>query len=65
VLLLGALVGLLLAGDGGLADAGALWVSLALAAFLAGLLVGHRAWRPAAASVVAAIILLTAVGFVR
>jgi hypothetical protein len=64
-LLLGALVGSLLAGDGGLADAGAPWVALALAAFLAGLLVGHRAWRPAAATVVAAIALLTAVGFVQ
>jgi mannose PTS system EIID component len=64
-LLLGALVGALLAADGGLAEAGAAWVVLALAAFLAGLLVGHRAWRPAAAAVVAAIALLTAVGFVR
>jgi len=64
-LLLGALVGALLAGDGGLVDAGVLWVSLALAAFLAGLLVGHRAWRPAAATVVVAIVLLTVAGIVR
>jgi mannose/fructose/N-acetylgalactosamine-specific phosphotransferase system component IID len=63
-LLLGALVGVILAGEGGLLDAGLLWVSLALVAFLAGLLVGHRAWRPAAATVVVAIALLTAVGFV-
>jgi PTS system mannose-specific IID component len=64
-LLLGALVGVLLAGDGGLADAGALWVALALAAFLGGLLVGHRAWRPAAATVAAAIMLITLVGVVQ
>ena len=64
-LLLGVLVGVILAGDGGLAEAGVLWVTLALAAFLAGLLVGHRAWRPAAATVVAAIALLTLAGFVR
>ena len=64
-LLLGALVGSVLAADGGLADAGAIWVALALAAFLAGLLVGHRAWRPAAATVVATIALLTAVGIAQ
>ena len=63
-LVLGTLVGALLAADGGLAEAGVLWVSLALAAFLAGLLVGHRAWRPAAATVVTAIALLIAAGFV-
>ena len=63
-LLLGTLVGVLIAGDGGLADAGVLWVSLALIAFLAGLLVGHRAWRPAAATVVVAIGLLAAAGLV-
>jgi hypothetical protein len=64
-LFLGALVGSVLAADGGLADAGAIWVALALAAFLAGLLVGHRAWRPAAATVVATIALLTAVGMAQ
>jgi PTS system mannose-specific IID component len=64
-LLLGVLVGALLAGEGGLAEAGVLWVSLAVVAFLAGLLVGHRAWRPAAVTVVAAVAILTAVGFVR
>jgi mannose/fructose/N-acetylgalactosamine-specific phosphotransferase system component IID len=65
VLFLGALAGSLLAGDGGLADAGGLWVLLATAAFLAGLFLGHRAWRPAAATVVAAVVLITAVGLVR
>jgi mannose/fructose/N-acetylgalactosamine-specific phosphotransferase system component IID len=63
-LFLGALVGSVLAADGGLAEAGAIWVGLAVAAFLAGLLIGHRAWRPAAATVVATIALLAAVGFV-
>jgi mannose PTS system EIID component len=64
-LLLGILVGVLVAGDGGLAAAGMLWVALGLVAFLAGLLVGHRAWRPAAATVVVAIALLAAAGLVR
>lgn len=64
-LLLGVLVGVVLAGEGGLADAGPLWVSLALVAFLAGLEVGHRAWRPAAATVVVAIALLTVMGVLR
>lgn len=64
-LFLGTLVGVLVAGDGGLAEAGVLWVSLALVAFLAGLLAGHRAWRPAAATVVVAIALLAAVGLVQ
>lgn len=63
--LLGALVGVLLAGERGLAAAGVLWVALAACAFLTGLLLGHRGWRPAAATVVAAIGLLTAAGMVR
>jgi mannose/fructose/N-acetylgalactosamine-specific phosphotransferase system component IID len=64
-LLVGALVGVLLARDGGFADAGAVWVALAVVAFLAGLRLGHRAWRPAAALTVGAIVLLTAAGIVR
>jgi len=63
--LLGLLVGVLLAGGRGLAEAGVLWVALAGLAFLAGLLGGHRGWRPAAATVVALIGLLTAAGMVR
>jgi PTS system mannose-specific IID component len=63
-LLLGTLVGVVLAGDGGLIDAGPGWTLLALAAFLAGALAGHRAWRPAAATAVVAIVLLTVVGLV-
>lgn len=64
-LLLGALAGVLLAREGGLLDAGLPWAALAITAFLAGLLLGHRAWRPAAATAVGAIALLTAVGLVR
>lgn len=61
-LLLGSLAGALLAADRGLSQAGPLWVALAAAAFVVGLLVGHRGWRPAAVAVVAAIGLLTAAG---
>jgi PTS system mannose-specific IID component len=63
--LLGMLVGVLLAGGRGLLEAGSLWVGLGLLAFLAGLFGGHRGWRPAAATVVAVIGLLTAAGLVR
>ncbi len=61
-LLLGLLAGAVLAGDGGLATSGVLWTALAAGAFLAGLRVGHHAWRPAAATVVAAIALVAAAG---
>lgn len=61
-LLLGLLVGAVLAGDGGLAASGGLWTALAACAFLAGLLVGHHAWRPAAATVVGVIAVLAALG---
>ena len=63
-LLLGLLVGAVLAGDGGLAMSGVVWTALATCAFLAGLLVGHHAWRPAAATVVAVIAVLAALGAV-
>ncbi len=62
VALLGVLVGSALGGGGGLAEAGAPWVALGAAAFVVGLVVGHRAWRPAAAAVVACVVLLSAVG---
>lgn len=61
-LLLGALVGAVLLGDDGLAAAGPVWVGLAAIACLAGLLVGHRAWRPAAVTVVVAVAGLSALG---
>lgn len=60
--ILGVLVGALLGAGGGLAEAGAAWVTLGGAAFLAGLWVGHRAWRPAAAVVVVCIALASVVG---
>jgi len=60
--LLGILVGALLAGSNGLAGAGVVWIVLATAAFVAGLRVGHHAWRPAAATVVAVIGILAALG---
>lgn len=61
-LLLGALVGAMLVGEGGLAAAGPVWVALAAIACLAGLFVGHRAWRPAAVTVVVAVAGLSALG---
>jgi PTS system mannose-specific IID component len=60
--LLGILVGALLAGNDGLAGSGVVWVGLATCAFLAGLKAGHHAWRPAAATVVAVIGILAALG---
>jgi PTS system mannose-specific IID component len=61
-LVLGVLVGAILAADGGLASSGILWILLGGCAFLAGLRVGHHAWRPAAATVVSAIAVLAALG---
>jgi mannose/fructose/N-acetylgalactosamine-specific phosphotransferase system component IID len=64
-LLVGALVGVLLAAEGGLSQAGVTWVALAATAFLVGLLVGHRLWRPTAVAVVTAVGLLTVWGMAR
>jgi len=61
-LALGVLVGAGIAGHSGLVQAGPLWVGAAAGAFLAGLLVGHRAWRPAAMASVAAVGLVAVVG---
>ena len=55
VLFLGLLTGAVLGGEGGLAEARGPWGVLAIGAFLAGLLGGHRTWRPAAALTVGAI----------
>jgi len=55
-LLLGLVAGAVVAAPDGLLATGLLWSGLALASFLAGLLLGHRAWRPAAASVVLAVV---------
>lgn len=61
-LLVGLLAGAVLAGRGGLSDAGPLWGALATAAFVGGLLAGHHAWRPAAVAVVGVVALLAAWG---
>jgi PTS system mannose-specific IID component len=55
-ILLGALVGAVLFGAGGLGGTGPVWVALSAAAGVAGLLVGHRTWRPAAATVVTVVV---------
>lgn len=64
VVLLGLLVGAVIGGGRGLVEAGALWLVLSVAGFVAGLLGGHRTWRPAAALTVVAIGLLTLAGTV-
>lgn len=60
--LLGLLVGAVLAAPDGLLATGALWTFLAFASFLGGLFVGHRAWRPAAAGVVVVVGVLSVWG---
>ncbi len=62
--LLGLVIGAILAGDGGLADAGPLWGALSIVAFVCGLLVGHRVWRPTAVAVVSTVALLATWGLV-
>ena len=59
---LGVLLGAGIGGSGGLAESGAMWVILAVAGFVVGLLFGHKAWRPAAAATVVAIGAVAAVG---
>lgn len=54
-LLLGLVAGTMLAGDYGLWTAGPVWAGLGVATFVTGFAVGHKAWRPAAATVVAAV----------
>jgi mannose PTS system EIID component len=62
--ILGLLTGAVLAGDGGLGDAGIDWGVLAVVAFVLGLMVGQRLWRPAAALVVAVVAFLATWGLV-
>lgn len=62
---LGALVAAVLVGGQGLGAAGPTWIVLATAAALAGLFVGHRAWRPAAVTVVLAVGGISALGLLR
>jgi PTS system mannose-specific IID component len=62
--LLGVVVGSILAGQGGLAEAGRLWVVLTTVAFASGLLVGHRLWRPTAVVVVSTVAFLATWGWI-
>lgn len=55
VLLLGIACGAIIGSDSGLVAGGVWWTALAGAAFVAGLVGGHRTWRPAAIVTVAAI----------
>ena len=64
-LLVGVLAGVLLAGRGGLSDAGLFWLVLGIGCFVAGLVVGHRIWRPAAIVTVTAIALIAAWGVLQ
>lgn len=64
-LLVGVLAGVLLAGRGGLSDAGLLWLVIAIVCFVVGLVVGHRIWRPAAIATVTAIALIAAWGVLQ
>lgn len=62
--LLGLVVGTVLIGQGGLADTGHLWSGLAAVAFVSGLLVGHRMWRPTAVAVVSTVAFLATWGWI-
>jgi len=64
-LLVGVLASVVLAGRGGLTDAGLFWLVLGIGCFVAGLVVGHRIWRPAAITTVAVIALIAAWGVLR
>lgn len=64
VVLLGLFSGAVIGSADGLVTAGTGWTLLAGVAFLAGLLGGHRTWRPAAAITVAAIGVVALVGVV-
>jgi PTS system mannose-specific IID component len=60
--LLGVLAGVMMGGVGGLVDSGVQWAILAVVAFFAGALLGHRVWRPAAVATVLAVALIAAAG---
>jgi mannose PTS system EIID component len=64
VVLLGALAGAVLGGGGGLVASGFTWAALAVVGFLAGLIGGHRTWRPAAMVTVAAIAVVAVWGVI-
>lgn len=62
VVLLGVLSGSVLGGGGGFVDAGVFWTASGVAAFVAGLIRGHRAWRPAAVGMVVSVALIAGWG---
>lgn len=62
-LLLGVLVGSVLAGNGGLAEGGPVLAAFGVLGFVAGNVLGHRVWRPTAVTVVVAVALLAAWGW--
>ena len=62
-LLLGVLVGSVLAGNGGLAEGGPVLAAFGVLGFVAGDVLGHRVWRPTAVTVVVAVVLLAAWGW--
>jgi hypothetical protein len=64
-LVLGVLGGAMLTGPRGLMGAGPAWAAVACIAFVIGDKVGHRAWRPAAIAMIAAITLVLGWGVVR
>jgi PTS system mannose-specific IID component len=61
-LLVGILCGAIGGGAGGLAEVGIGWIVAAGAAFLAGLVGGHRVWRPAAVTMVGVVVLISLLG---
>jgi mannose/fructose/N-acetylgalactosamine-specific phosphotransferase system component IID len=62
-LLLGVLVGSVLAGNGGLAEGGPVLAAFGVLGFVAGDVLGHRVWRPTAVTVVVAVVLLATWGW--
>jgi PTS system mannose-specific IID component len=62
--MLGLLAGAALAGPTGLVHTGLLWAALGMLAFVVGLKIGHRIWRPTAIAVVTTIALISTWGIV-
>jgi PTS system mannose-specific IID component len=62
VFLIGLLAGALLTAPTGFREAGVVWIVLGGAAFVVGLLGGHRTWRPAAVLTVTAVAAIAAAG---
>jgi hypothetical protein len=62
--MIGLLVGVALASPTGLVHTGLPWAALGMLAFVVGLKIGHRIWRPTAIAVVTAIASLSTWGIV-